>query len=71
MLNHKGFDDMPTSSKGGTYRIVRLYKEGDKPYKTIKRGVSLTEAEAHCTDSAKRGSPWIDAFYRENIGAFI
>lgn len=32
-----------------TYKIVRMY-EGDTPTRTIKRGLTLEQAQAHCND---------------------
>ncbi len=33
-----------------TYRIVRFYRDQDRPNRTIKRGLTLAEAQAHCKD---------------------
>lgn len=32
-----------------TYRIIRMY-QGNTPNRTIERGLSLAEAQAHCSD---------------------
>jgi len=32
-----------------TYKIVRYY-QGDHPRRTIRRGLTLEEAQAHCND---------------------
>jgi hypothetical protein len=32
------------------YRIVRIYQDASKPHRTIERGVTLAEAQAHCQD---------------------
>ena len=31
-----------------TYKIVRLYRNGNGETETIKRGLTLEEAQAHC-----------------------
>lgn len=33
----------------GTYKIVRMFESGRRP-RTVKRGLSLAEAQAHCRD---------------------
>jgi hypothetical protein len=33
-----------------TYKIVRFYADRDKRRRTIERGLSLDEAQAHCND---------------------
>jgi hypothetical protein len=59
------------------YRIVRMYRDHDRPSRTIRRGLTLTEAQAHCADpetssstatsaAAKRRTqqvgPWFDGY---------
>lgn len=62
-----------------TYRIVRIY-QGDHPREHLQGGLTLAEAQAHCSDpetssgtctsdvgkrrTAQRG-PWFDAYYEE------
>lgn len=63
-----------------TYKIVRMY-QGDHPRRTIKTGLTLDEAQAHCQDpetssstatsaAAKRRTrlmgPWFDGYEQEN-----
>lgn len=59
-----------------TYRIVRMYRDGH-PSRTIKSGLTLEQAQAHCSDpetssstatsaaakrrTAQRG-PWFDGY---------
>lgn len=62
-----------------TYKIVRKYFEGH-PSKTLYTGLSLEEAQAHCSDPetssrtctsakgrrrTKAKGPWFDCFYKE------
>lgn len=63
-----------------TYKIVRMYMRSDVPNRTINTGLTLEQAQAHCSDpetssrtatSAKarartraRG-PWFDGYEEE------
>lgn len=45
-----------------TYRIVRFYRDGTK-VDIIERGVSLEEAQKHCSDPATRQEGvWFDGY---------
>lgn len=33
-----------------TYKILRFYQREGKPSETIKRGLTLAEAQEHCSD---------------------
>lgn len=61
-----------------TYKIIRMYFEGGR--RTIKRGLTLEEAKAHCSDPqtssstcttatgkarTRRMGPWFDGFDKE------
>lgn len=63
------------------YKIVRMYFNSDRwPRRTVKRGLTLEEAQAHCQDpdtssktcttsvgrrrTAARG-PWFDGYEKE------
>lgn len=63
-----------------TYKIVRMYLNDDVPKRTIKRGLTLEEAQAHCrnpeTSSStcksaegkrrtKRYGKWFDGYEAE------
>lgn len=63
-----------------TYKIVRMYRDGRGGNQTIKTGLSLEEAQAHCKDpetssstcTSKRGKertatygPWFDGYDKE------
>lgn len=60
-----------------TYRIVRLYRDRTTPSRTIRRGLTLEQAQAHCQDPetssstctsaegkrrTKRLGPWFDGY---------
>lgn len=34
----------------GTYKIVRMYQDLEHGKRTVKRGLTLEEAQAHCKD---------------------
>lgn len=63
-----------------TYRIVRFYERTTISSRTIRRGLTLEEAQAHCSDPeyssktatsktakerTRKHGPWFDGFYRE------
>ena len=37
-----------------TYKIIRFYRELDKPSRVIKRGLTLEQAKKHCQDPSTR-----------------
>ena len=48
-----------------TYKIVRFYRELAKPYKIIRTGLTLDEAQAHCEDESTHGEGWFDGYEEE------
>ena len=48
-----------------TYRIVRYFKDLNRPKEIIEEGVSFAEARAHCSDPTTKGEDWFDGFERE------
>lgn len=40
------------------YKIIRMYRD-DRPSRTIKRNLSLEEAQAHCSRDDTRGEGWL------------
>jgi hypothetical protein len=53
------------------YKIIRFYHDKNKRPRTIKKGLSLEEAQAHCQreDTSKRDKKgnivWFDGFTKE------
>jgi hypothetical protein len=55
----------------GNYKIVRHYKDINKAGRTIKTGLSLEEAQAHCrrADTKDRNNnppEWFDGYEKES-----
>jgi hypothetical protein len=63
-----------------TYRIVRMYQHPEERSHTVKHGLTLTEAQAHCRDPETSSStctqaqhvrrtqthgPWFDGYEEE------
>lgn len=44
------------------YKIVRMYRDVNKNSRTIKKGLSLKEAQEHCSKSDTRGEGWFDGY---------
>jgi hypothetical protein len=62
------------------YSIIRMYQDGGRSTKTIKRGLTLEQAQAHCSDAetssstcmkaanrarTRRLGPWFDGYTAE------
>jgi len=54
------------------YKIKRVYADPSKKATTIKRGLTLSQARAHCSDpntsyTCKKdpNKSWMDVFYKE------
>lgn len=50
--------------KRETYKIVRFRFQGDN--QVIRTGLTLEEAQAHCTDEATHGDGWFDGYEVES-----
>jgi len=46
-----------------TYKIIRFRFKGNN--RVIKRGLTLEEAQAHCSDPKTEGNGWFDGFEKE------
>lgn len=50
-----------------TYRIDRCYgPELNKQRETLVRGLTLEQAQAHCSREDTHGDGWFDAYYEED-----
>ena len=47
-----------------TYCIIRFYFADDRPSRTIKRGLTLEQAQAHCNDPQTSSSTATNAVAR-------
>ena len=46
-----------------TYSIIRFYR--NRPNKTIRRGLTLREAQEWCDDPETSGNGWFDGYTEE------
>lgn len=46
-----------------TYKIIRFRFEGTK--RVVKRGLTLQEAQEHCSRDDTRGDGWFDGYAQE------
>ena len=46
------------------YRIIRMYRQSRKN-KTIKEGLTLEQAQAHCKREDTHGDGWFDGYEEE------
>jgi len=44
-----------------TFKIVRFYQD-ERPRRTIKRGLTQAEAQAHCQREDTHGPGWFDGW---------
>lgn len=49
-----------------TYRIVRFFRDDDKPKQVITRNQTLEQAQAHCNRDDTSGDGWFDGYERED-----
>lgn len=47
-----------------TYKILRFYQD-DRPTRTIKRGLTLEQAQEHCKRPDTKGKGWFDGYTEE------
>ena len=44
------------------YKIVRFFRKRDKPNEIINVGLTLEEAQAHCSREETKGIDWFDGY---------
>lgn len=50
-----------------TYSIIRIYHPDlNKASKIVRRGLSLEEAQAHCSDPSTATDTYFDGFHKED-----
>lgn len=58
---HEGILLAPISIRPTFYNVVRMFQD-DRPNKTIKRDLTLGEAQAHCRRDDTHGTGWFDGY---------
>ncbi len=48
-----------------TYKIVRFYRDDNKPSEVVRTGFTLEQARQHCNDPKTRGQGWFDGYQEE------
>ena len=48
-----------------TYKIVRFWRDEPGKHRTIKTGLTLREAQEHCSKESTRGEDWFDGYEKE------
>ncbi len=48
-----------------TYKIVRYYKDANKPKEIIQEGLYRFQAKEHCSSPDSKGDDWFDGFVEE------
>jgi hypothetical protein len=62
--NHQPTTNQPTKYNNmNTYKIIRFRFNGSN--RTIKKGLTLEEAQAHCQDPKTSGEGWFDGYEAE------
>ena len=47
-----------------TYKVIRFRFNGNS--RTIKKGLTLEQAQAHCNDEKSAGNGWFDGYNEES-----
>lgn len=50
-----------------TYEIRRFYRDPDRSYDVIVRGLTLEQAQAHCQRDDTHGDGWFDGYEAEEV----
>ena len=49
-----------------TYKIIRFFQD-ERESQTIKKGLTLEQAQKHCQDPKTSGNGWFDGYSSMNI----
>lgn len=49
-------------TENGCYRVIRFYKADGRKPRTIKQGLTLDQAQAHCEREDTHGAGWFDGY---------
>jgi hypothetical protein len=49
-----------------TYKVIRFYQDWDRDSKVVVRGLTLEQAQAHCTREDTHGDGWFDGYEAES-----
>jgi hypothetical protein len=48
-----------------SYKIVRFFRQDEKPHKVIEAGLTLEEAKKHCNQPRTKGNGWFEGYTEE------
>lgn len=63
------YKDKPNKEKTDqkSYKIIRFFKDDNKPNKVILTGLTLEQAQNHCQDPDTSGDGWFDGYDEHNL----
>lgn len=57
-------DELRAQVNAPTYKIIRFYRD-ERPSETLVRGLTLAQAQEHCSRPDTQGVDWFDGFETE------